>query len=414
MMRALRRWCVSFGGGDEGVDESSLGHLHLALMLLALLHFLKVHTQIGTLLLSEVLVFGKKNEKQSYHITIGYRGNEKREVSLGALVWVEENEKHKWAWGVCISLGYGLSTMDLACKLIDRKRGETAVSQFGHYAMQSLSHSRLLDHTNATALIPFRNLPSIIRTFWSTNAGIRGTKPRRMEKRDENQKSVAVESTKRLNNPRVDKLQQLVHKDSTDGWEKSWEQGVTPWDLGQPTPILVHLHQTGALPKGRALVPGCGSGYDVAAIACPERYVVGLDISDIAIKKAVELSSPLPNASYFNFLKADFFTWSPSELFDLIFDYTFFCAIEPDMRLAWAQRIRDILKPGGELITLMFPISDHVGGPPFKVSISDYEEVLLPMGFRAVSIVDNELAIGPRKGREKLGRWKRSLAQCSL
>nr|POE86401.1 putative thiol methyltransferase 2 [Quercus suber] len=168
-----------------------------------------------------------------------------------------------------------------------------------------------------------------------------------MEKRDENQKSVTVESTTRLNNPHVDKLQQLVHKDSTDGWEKSWEQGVTPWDLGQPTPILLHLHQTGALPKGRALVPGCGSGYDVAAIACPERYVVGLDISDIAIKKAVE-------------------------------------------------------------------ISDHVGGPPFKVSISDYEEVLLPMGFRAVSIVDNEMAIGPRKGREKLGRWKRSLAQCSL
>ncbi|XP_050256862.1 probable thiol methyltransferase 2 isoform X1 [Quercus robur] len=283
--------------------------------------------------------------------------------------------------------------------------------------MQSLSHSRLLAHTYATALIPFRNPPSIIRTVSSTNARIHGSKLRRMEKRDENQKSVAVESTARLNNPRVDKLQQLVHKESTDGWEKSWEQGVTPWDLGQPTPILVHLHQTGALPKGRALVPGCGSGYDVAAIACPERYVVGLDISDIAIKKAVELSSSLPNASYFNFLKADFFTWNPSELFDLILDYTFFCAIEPDMRLAWAQRIRDLLKPGGELITLMFPISDHVGGPPFKVSISDYEEVLLPMGFMAVSIVDNELAIGPRKllqGREKLGRWKRSLAQCSL
>lgn len=34
---------------------------------------------------------------------------------------------------------------------------------------------------------------------------------------------------------------------------------MTPWDLGQPTPILVHLHQTGTLPKGRSLVPGCGS-----------------------------------------------------------------------------------------------------------------------------------------------------------
>lgn len=44
-----------------------------------------------------------------------------------------------------------------------------------------------------------------------------------------------------------------------DGWEKSWREGVTPWDLGQPTPILLHLLQMGSLPKGRALVPGCGS-----------------------------------------------------------------------------------------------------------------------------------------------------------
>ncbi|KAK4551755.1 hypothetical protein RGQ29_032276 [Quercus rubra] len=114
-------------------------------------------------------------------------------------------------------------------------------------------------------------------------------------------------------------------------------------------------------------------GYDVAAIACPEHHIVGLDISDVAIKKAVELSSSLPNASCFNFLMADFFTWSPIELFDLILNYTFFCAIEPDMRLAWAQRIRDILKPGGELITLMFPgfceiVDLPVVGQPFLSS----------------------------------------------
>lgn len=40
-------------------------------------------------------MFGKKKEKQSYHITIVYRGDEKREVSFGALFWVEENGKHK-------------------------------------------------------------------------------------------------------------------------------------------------------------------------------------------------------------------------------------------------------------------------------------------------------------------------------
>ena len=122
--------------------------------------------------------------------------------------------------GVFISLGYGLCTMDSAWQIDRQEREERGVSQFGHYLMQSLSHSRLLAHTYATALIPFRNPPSIIRTVSPTNARIHGSKLRRMEKRDENQKSVAVESTTRLNNPRVDKLQQLVHKDSTGNNQK--------------------------------------------------------------------------------------------------------------------------------------------------------------------------------------------------
>ncbi|XP_071939710.1 probable thiol methyltransferase 2 isoform X1 [Coffea arabica] len=214
----------------------------------------------------------------------------------------------------------------------------------------------------------------------------------------------------------VDKFQQVIHSSSTewvDGWQKCWEQGLTPWDLGQPTPILVHLHKTGALPKGRALVPGCGSGYDVVAIACPDRYVVGLDISEVALERAKVLSS-LSSQEHFEFLKADFFTWRPTQLFDLIFDYTFFCAIDPDIRPSWAVRIRDLLKPDGELITLMFPISDHEGGPPYKVSTTDYEEVLHPLGFEATSIVENELAVSPRMGREKLARWKRSICLSTL
>ncbi|XP_073525571.1 uncharacterized protein [Phyllobates terribilis] len=204
----------------------------------------------------------------------------------------------------------------------------------------------------------------------------------------------------------VSKLQDVMSDDPTGGWDKCWVDGLTPWDLGRPTPIVEYLCKRDMLPKGRALVPGCGSGHDVVALASPERYVIGLDVSDVAVRKAIELSSSSPNANYFSFLKEDFFTWQPSELFDLIFDYTFFCAIEPSMRSAWAHRITDLLKPNGELITLMFPIDDHIGGPPFSTSVADYEKMLSPLGFQAISIAENELAIGPRKGREKLGRWK--------
>nr|XP_023871969.1 thiocyanate methyltransferase 1-like [Quercus suber] len=106
----------------------------------------------------------------------------------------------------------------------------------------------------------------------------------------------------------------------------------------------------------------------------PEHYVVGLDILDVAIKKAMELSSSLLNASCFNFLKEDFFTWSPTELPTELF----FCAIEPDLRLAWAQQICDILKPGGELITLMFPgFHEIVDLPEWLGNLSSLQELYI-------------------------------------
>ncbi|KAF7093682.1 hypothetical protein CFC21_096081 [Triticum aestivum] len=169
-------------------------------------------------------------------------------------------------------------------------------------------------------------------------------------------------------NPTVGRLREIFRGggDAADGWEKSWETGVTPWDLGKPTPIIEHLVKSGTLPKGRALVPGCGMGYDVVALASPERFVVGLEISNIAAEKAKQWSSSLPNADWFSFLIADFFKWRPNEPFDLIFDYTFFCALDPSMRLAWAETVSRLLKPDGELITLIYLLSECAGAAGFQ------------------------------------------------
>ncbi|KAG9454523.1 hypothetical protein H6P81_007427 [Aristolochia fimbriata] len=157
----------------------------------------------------------------------------------------------------------------------------------------------------------------------------------------------------------------------SDGWDRCWEKGLTPWDVGYAQPVILHLLQSGTLPNGTALIPGCGSGYDVVAIASPERFVVGIDIAENAIKRAKELSASLPNANCLEFLKEDFFAWKPAEQFDLIFDYTFFAAVDPSLRPAWGNKVAELLKPDGELITLISPISDHVGGPPYGVSVAE-------------------------------------------
>ncbi|XP_025801522.1 thiocyanate methyltransferase 1-like [Panicum hallii] len=142
---------------------------------------------------------------------------------------------------------------------------------------------------------------------------------------------------------------------ASDAWNKCWEGDITPWDLGQPTPAVTKLVQSNTLAShGRVLVPGCGGGHDVVEFSTPDRYVVGLDVSGTALKKAKELYSSAPNAEFFEFVKADFFNWVPTESFDIIFDYVFFCAVHPSLRSAWAKRMDYYLKPEGELITLMY------------------------------------------------------------
>eukprot|EP00252_Welwitschia_mirabilis_P001315 TRINITY_DN1119_c0_g1_i3.p1 TRINITY_DN1119_c0_g1~~TRINITY_DN1119_c0_g1_i3.p1 ORF type:complete len:261 (+),score=20.54 TRINITY_DN1119_c0_g1_i3:84-785(+) len=203
------------------------------------------------------------------------------------------------------------------------------------------------------------------------------------------------------------RVRQLVNQQPLEMWDKCWNEGVTPWDLGGPTPIILHLANSGELPNGKALVPGCGAGHDVFALASPSRRVVGLEISDKALEVAADLAETYPNREFAEFKKEDFFTWKPDELFDLIFDYTFFVAMEPKMRPAVAKRFAELLKPGGELLTLMFPLDDHEGGPPYAVSVEVYEELLRPLGFIPTSVEDNHLAVESRKGREKIGRWKK-------
>ncbi|KAM3280101.1 hypothetical protein ACQJBY_047098 [Aegilops geniculata] len=206
-------------------------------------------------------------------------------------------------------------------------------------------------------------------------------------------------------NPAIVRLRQLVDgPQSSEGWRRCWEQGVTPWDLGQPTPAVVKLVQSGTLPAGNVLVPGCGGGYDAVALSGGGRSVVGLDLCDAVIQRARQRSSDVA------FVCADFFTWAPPEPFHLIFDYTFFCALDPSLRPAWAARMEELLRPDGELITLMYLPQGQDSGPPYNTTVLDYEEVLKPLGFFIESIEDNDVAVEPRKGLEKIARWKKTPA----
>ena len=61
----------------------------------------------------------------------------------------------------------------------------------------------------------------------------------------------------------------------------------------------------------------------------------------------------------------------------------FLCALQPHDRKKWAQRYAQLIKPGGQLATLIFPVDpnkDRNEGPPFPVTPELYTELLEPLG----------------------------------
>ncbi|ORX94961.1 Thiopurine S-methyltransferase [Basidiobolus meristosporus CBS 931.73] len=193
-----------------------------------------------------------------------------------------------------------------------------------------------------------------------------------------------------------------------EDWDRRWKEGATGWDAGKVSPALVQLleERKFQLPEGKGLVPGCGKGYDVAYFCSFDRETVGLDISPSAVEiankywegKATQGKKPV-------FELGNFFTDKFPTKFGFAYDYTFFCAIDPEMRAQWGERYAEIIQPGGVLIALMFPLDQHEGGPPFSVSVDAYKAAL-EKSFDLESLEDCKSHAG-REGKEKISVWRR-------
>lgn len=172
----------------------------------------------------------------------------------------------------------------------------------------------------------------------------------------------------------------------TKKWSELWDQGdFLPWDRGVPNPALVDLllassfssssssdpgglHSVGSCfvdddddddsggrrrkrkrKRKKALVPGCGRGYDVLLLAAFGYDAVGLEVSEGAVRRCWEEVGRVMGGDRdrdrgvyavrdegeggVGFLRGDFFAWEGEWVggwdrdregggFDLIYDYT--------------------------------------------------------------------------------------------
>lgn len=146
-------------------------------------------------------------------------------------------------------------------------------------------------------------------------------------------------------------------------WSTRYKDQSTPWDLQAPSPALVWALQKFKLPKLRVAVLGCGRGHDAFHFASLGHMTTGFDFSLGALKEAEKLYGQNENLKWvqqdvFN-LNADYF-----EQFDLVFDHTLFCAVDPSKRQTLVKSWERLLTDQGQLLGVFFTMP-KLDGPPY-------------------------------------------------
>jgi len=184
-------------------------------------------------------------------------------------------------------------------------------------------------------------------------------------------------------------------------WDTRYVRGDTPWDKGSAHPALLARLKEVAI-VGRVLVPGCGAGHDVRAIAAQgAAYVLGLDVAP----SALQLARSFPRAGNEFYEEGDFLMGNavPTASFDFLFEHTCLCAIPPDRRADYVRAAAMALRDGGLLLAVVFtnPQNPDPHSPPFRCDLTEIA-LLFRNDFEMLETHTAIPTYSEREGRETL------------
>jgi len=182
-------------------------------------------------------------------------------------------------------------------------------------------------------------------------------------------------------------------------WQSRYHSDQTGWDVGSPTPALGdYIAQLLERDKEKEiLIPGCGRAWEADLLL--EKgftHVTLLDVTDepleAARKRFIEKGFEQPTV-----LVGDFFSLAGK--FDLVLEQTFFCALEPQLRNAYVDKMHQILNPGGKLAGVFFSVHFPFEGPPFGTMPHDLSKFFVKK-FEIKAFAPCFNSIKPRMGNE--------------
>lgn len=177
-------------------------------------------------------------------------------------------------------------------------------------------------------------------------------------------------------------------------WETRYQNNETGWDTGTiTTPLKDYIDQL-TNKDLKILIPGAGNGYEFDYLI--QKGFTNVFVIDIAPSPLEAIKKRNPEYSS-HLLLGDFFELN--ETFDLVLEQTFFCALDPKLRIHYVSKMHQLLHPNGKLAGLLFDFPLTNEGPPFGGSKEEYSE-LFSNKFQIKTLEKAHNSIKPREGKE--------------
>jgi SAM-dependent methyltransferase len=183
-------------------------------------------------------------------------------------------------------------------------------------------------------------------------------------------------------------------------WDERFERGFTPWDRGGVPDELQRFVAQAARPLA-TLIPGCGSGYELAFLAEAGWDATAIDFSPAAVASARTVVGQWSA----RVVEADFFSFAPARPLDLIYERAFLCALPRSMGPQVAARWAELLAPGALLAGFFF-FDEAAKGPPFGIAPEQLDQLLAPV-FDCIEDRPVTDSIPVFAGKERWMVWRR-------
>lgn len=165
-------------------------------------------------------------------------------------------------------------------------------------------------------------------------------------------------------------------------WHKKWESNVIGFHLSEPNPLLVrYFERLSPVRNSRIFVPLCGKTLDIGWLLSLGHRVVGVELSEMAVKALFESLNMKPDVSKLDtfihyhapnldIFVGDIFNLSQKQLgsIDAVYDRGAFVALPEAMRQRYVSHLIQLTQAAPQLLISFEYDQSQLAGPPFATN----------------------------------------------